>query len=177
MSTLFFLVVSLIGAGLHFAFQRQPRTRTRFVHVLFLWLLIVAVGLQGIFYFLGHAFDADAVAKMIGWPTGSPFQFEIAIANLAFGVLGILCIWFRGNFWYATAIGDVVFYLGDAYGHFVQWFRYGDTAPSNSGLFLYCELLTAFLIIAVMIATRFAPEQAGEKWSEFSALRPLQERR
>ena len=160
MSTLFFLVISLVGACLQLLFQKRPRTAKRIVEVLLLWMLIGCVGLQGLFYFSGHAFEPDLVAKMIGWPTGSPFQFEIAIANLSYGVLGILCIWIRGNFWYATAIGDVVFYLGDAYGHIVQIVRYGDYAPANSGLFLYCEIITALGILALIIAYKLLSRHA-----------------
>ncbi len=44
------------------------------------------------------------VAASIGWPAGSPFQFEVGIANLSFGILGILCLKFMDNFWTATVI-------------------------------------------------------------------------
>ena len=39
---------------------------------------------------MGHTFAADEVAESIGWPTGNPFQTEVAVANLAIGTLGIL---------------------------------------------------------------------------------------
>jgi hypothetical protein len=72
--------------------------------------------LEGIFAFYGHAFMAEQVAQSIGWQP-SLFQFEVAIANLAFGVLGILCLRIRDQFWLATGIGVSVWLLGDAYGH------------------------------------------------------------
>ncbi|MBE2899220.1 hypothetical protein DNK57_00005 [Methanothermobacter thermautotrophicus] len=72
------------------------------------------VGLGSLWAFLGHAFMLDIIATYIGWPTGSPFQLEVAFANLSFGVLGLLSWKFRGEFWMATIIGFSVFYLGAA---------------------------------------------------------------
>jgi len=60
------------------------------------------VGVSSIWAFMGHVFDANAVATVIGWPPDSPFQYEVGIANLAFGVLGLLCLKIRENFWVAT---------------------------------------------------------------------------
>ena len=39
--------------------------------------------------FFGHLFFSDVVADSVGWPRGSPFQHEMAFANLAVGILGI----------------------------------------------------------------------------------------
>jgi len=61
------------------------------------------VGIAGILGFYSHTFNAAATAEFIAWAPGSPFQFEVATANLAFGVLGVLCLWFGGAFWAATA--------------------------------------------------------------------------
>src|SRR6476659_8155319 len=33
---------------------------------------------------------ADDVARSIGWPPGSPFQWEVGVADLGWGVLGVL---------------------------------------------------------------------------------------
>jgi Family of unknown function (DUF6790) len=38
----------------------------------------------------------------------------VAVANLTVGVLGILCYWIRGNFWFATVIATSGWLLGDA---------------------------------------------------------------
>jgi hypothetical protein len=60
----------------------------------------VFLGFSSILAFFGHTFAADEIAAYIGWMPGSPFQFEVAVANLAIGVLGISCVWLRGNFWW-----------------------------------------------------------------------------
>ena len=69
-----------------------------------LWLLVIVVGVGSLYAFMGHTFAADDVARSIGWPPGSPFQFEVALHDLAIGVLGVLSFWLRGDFWIATVI-------------------------------------------------------------------------
>ena len=76
-----------------------------------LWFLVIGVGLGSLWAFMGHAFVADDVAKSIGWPAGNPFQFEVALHNLAVGVLGILCFWLRGDFWIAACCGFFCLWL------------------------------------------------------------------
>jgi hypothetical protein len=74
-----------------------------------LWFLVIVVGFGSLYAFMRHAFVADDVARSIGWPTGSPFQFEVALHDLAVGILGVLCFWVRGDFWSATVIAFAVF--------------------------------------------------------------------
>jgi uncharacterized protein (DUF58 family) len=50
-----------------------------------LWFLVIAVGFGSLYAFMEHAFVADDIARSIGWPTGSLFQFEVALHNLAVG--------------------------------------------------------------------------------------------
>jgi uncharacterized protein DUF6790 len=68
-----------------------------------LWLLVVDAGAIRIFAFVGYAFAADQVAASIGWPAGSGFRPEVGFANLAFCLLGTLCLRIRRRFWLATA--------------------------------------------------------------------------
>jgi hypothetical protein len=160
MFVLIFLVMALVGAGIHLALQKQPRTGQRIVEIFLLWVLVVCVGVNGLFAFYGHAFRADETARMIGWPTGNPFQFEVAIADLVFGILGILCIWIRGTFWYAAGLAGALFGLGAAYGHIVQMVVYGDYAPDNAGLFLYSEIAVALLTLGLLLAYKVLGQRA-----------------
>jgi len=119
----------------------------------FLLAFIVSnVGLQGLFAFIGHFFKADEVARGIGWPTGNPFQKEIAFTNLSMGILGILSIWFRGDFWLATIIGRSVFLWGAAYTHLEDLKGRKNTNIFNAGPVLYFDMLFPFLLIGLFIA-------------------------
>ena len=52
-----------------------------------LWLLVIVVGVGSLYAFMGHTFAADDVARSIGWSPGSPFQFEVALHDLAICLL------------------------------------------------------------------------------------------
>ena len=56
-------------------------------------------------HFIPHVFYADEAAKLIGWPSGNPFQFEVGLHDGAWGILGFLCVFIGGGFWLATALG------------------------------------------------------------------------
>lgn len=135
MISLFYLALALLGATLHFSFSRNNGW-PRFFEIYLLYFLVFCVGVSGLVGAYFHTAFAASTAEKIGWAPGSPFQFEVAMANLAVGVAGILCIWFRGYFWLATIVIASIFIYGAAYGHFVQIAR-GDHAPYNSGVFLY----------------------------------------
>ena len=151
MAGLPFLVLSLVVGAVHLYLDNQPRTKGRVVEIFLLWLLVIAVGIQGIFAFIGHTVFADTTAASIGWPAGNPFQSEVAVANLSVGVLGILCYWMRGNFWNATVIGFSVWWLGDAVVHIRSVVVSANYAPNNAGLTLYMDILMPMILIALLV--------------------------
>ena len=124
--------------------------KIRIVEIFLLSFLVISVGIGSIWAFFGHAFLPAQVAANIGWPV-SPFQLEVAFANLAVGVLGILCYWIRDNFWTATVISSSIFLLGDAYGHIVNIVLFANNASGNSGSVLYMYIFGPIILIALLI--------------------------
>ena len=61
------------------------------------------------------------------------------MADLTVGVVGVLSMKFRGDFWFATANANAVWLLGDAAGHIRQMTMYNNHATNNSGIFLVTE--------------------------------------
>jgi len=147
-------VIVVVGTVVHWLVA-GPRTGRRFAEVLLLWLFVVDVGVAGLMGFYAHTAMAAETAASIGWAPGSPFQFEVAVANLAFGVLGILCVWLRGLWWWATAVGISVFLLGAAYGHVQQIVEAGNRSPGNAGAVLYADILIPLVLLALL---------AGRRW-------------
>lgn len=119
------------------------------VETLLLSFLVVTVGLQGVWGFLGHYFKADEIADYIGWPAGNPFQTEVAFANLAFAVLGLLCIPFRSGFWLATAFGVSVFLLGAASVHVREMREHDNFNLGNAGSIFLTDVLTPIALLAL----------------------------
>jgi hypothetical protein len=147
------LVAVAAATGLHLWLGKRPVTGARVVEVLLLYLLVIFVGVGGLVGFLGHTFKAHEIALKIGWQP-SPFQFEVAVANLAFGVLGILCFWQRGGFRTATGIGSAIFLLGCAYGHLQEMIRQGNFAPYNVGPVLWVNDLAVPSAILLLLWVR-----------------------
>ena len=159
---LIFFVLSFVVAGFHlYRDKQQPRTGRRIAKILLLWLLVINVGLGGIWAFIGHTLFAEQVAESIGWPAGNPFQAEVAVANLAVGTLGILCYWIRGNFWTATVIATSVWLLGAATIHVVEIVAEGNYNPGNAGLIFYLDILSPLLLIALLIYTDLYKQPTG----------------
>ncbi|MFA4877415.1 MAG: DUF6790 family protein [Methanoregula sp.] len=89
-------------------------------------------------------------------PAGSPFQYEVGIANLALGVVGILCYHFRDNFWLATILANAVFLLGDGVGHVRDILLNANYAPMNAGVPLYRDFLFPLAQILLRLMLRKA---------------------
>ena len=73
------------------------------------------------------------------------------MANLAVGILGILCYWMRGNFWIATVIGFSVWWLGDAVVHIRSIVVDANYAPNNAGVTFYLDILVPVFLIALLV--------------------------
>lgn len=127
-----YLAAALAAIAIHLRGDRERRSASRVADVALFYLLVIFAGIGGLMGAVAHTFFAREIALGIGWPPGSPFQFEVAMANLAFGVLGVMCIWNRRGFRTATGVGLAVFLLGCAYGHFKDMLA-GNHAPYNAG--------------------------------------------
>src|SRR6266508_2435823 len=129
------IIVALLSVLLpfvHLGVSRYPRTRARVIHLLLLYALVLDVGVVGlVFGFIPHVFFADKAAQLIGWPPGSPFQFEVGIHDGAWGLLGFLSIWIGGSFWIATGLSLSVFMLEVTYSHIHQMMKEHNFAPYN----------------------------------------------
>ena len=157
----FFLAMVIAATVIHLRVVKAPVARLGIVEALLLYLLVIFAGAGGLMGFLGHTFMAREIALKIGWQP-SPFQFEVAVANLAFGVLGIMCLWQRQGFWTATGIGYATFLLGCGYGHLRDMIVHHNYAPYNVGLVLWLNDLAVPLAILVLLLLRHQNERPRE---------------
>jgi len=126
--------------------------KTPVIETLLFYSIVFLIGLSGLYSFMGHAFNADHVAKFIGWPAGNPFQWEVAVSNLSQAILGFLCIWIRGTFWAATVIVSAVWLLGCGVGHVRQMVKTRNFAPGNAGPPFISDVVKPLVIIGLLIA-------------------------
>jgi hypothetical protein len=112
-----FTLIAVVGASVHLAFSPERRSSgaaiagTYLLHLLFFY-----VGLMGVLTAYAHVFRPVETSASIGWST-SPYEYEVGMADLTVGVLGVLCLRFSADFWLATAIANAVWLLGDAVGN------------------------------------------------------------
>lgn len=130
---MFFLSLTAIFSAVNIIFSKKPRTAANILEIILLYVLVFQIGVSGLIAYAMHVFNGPAVAAMIGWPAGSPFQYEVGMMNLGQGVLGILCIWFRKDFWLATVIVAATTMIGCGVGHIRDLIINANNAPYNAG--------------------------------------------
>ena len=133
----------------------------RIIEIFLISFLVISVGFGSIWAFIGHLFFSAQVAANIGWAPGSPFQSEVAFANLSIGVLGVLCYWIRDNFWTATVISSSIFLLGDAYVHIINTINYSNYAAGNAGSILYMDIIGPIILIVLLITYKSLNENTA----------------
>ena len=118
------------------------------------WILLLPIGVTGLWAAVFHLFFPGIAAADIGWEV-SPFQFEVGMADLAIGATACLSFWRNLDFKAAAVMVSSIFFLGDAVGHVKQMLVAGNFAPGNAGVPFYSDIaLPALAIGLLMIARR-----------------------
>jgi len=143
------LALALIAAG-WLSWTRRHQLGHSFAQTLLAWLLLLSVGAQGIYTFVIHVFFPEQSAANIGWAV-SPFQYEVGIADLTVGVLGVLAFWGNFGFRLAAVIAGVVWYWGDAIGHVKQMIVANNFAPGNAGPWFWTDVFVPMLLLACLL--------------------------
>lgn len=144
-----FLIIYLLGIIaflIHFLKLPLPlRSFKKAIELLLLYELVFFVGVTSFLAFIGLTFMPDVVEKTVNWPS-CPYQQELANVNLAYGVLGIMSIWFRHSFWIAVVVGFSIWILGDAIHHFWDAFQHNNFSEGNVGLLVYTDVFVPILL-------------------------------
>lgn len=156
MPTVLFTLIALIGAAVQIHRQRDRDPRPLPVDTLFVWWVVVALGVGSIVGALFHIFDGAQIAEQIGYTRGDGgFQFENAMGDMAIGVVCVLCHRFRGYFWLAVVIVVAIQFFGDGGGHIYFWLAEDNTQPDNVGVPLFFDFIApVFAIVLYAISWR-----------------------
>ncbi|MGB7292062.1 MAG: DUF6790 family protein [Thermodesulfobacteriota bacterium] len=117
---------------------------------LYRWISLLGAGVVGVYVFFAHAFFSSITAEQIGWQT-SPFQHEVAVANLGFGILCILAFSASYGFRLASVIGISVWLWGDAIVHIRQMIIAKNFSPGNAGPWFWSDVLVPLILIWLII--------------------------
>ena len=144
--------IALLRRG---SFSRQTIGETTFR-----WLALLAVGVSGLYTAMMHIVFPEQSAATIGWAP-SPFQYEVGMADLTVGVLGLCAFRACDGFRLATTIAAVCWYGGDAIGHIRQMIVADNFAPGNAGSWFWTDVALPILLIAALAASRQPAAQAA----------------
>lgn len=148
-----FLFAALLALA-NIAYKKEwhlPRAAEIFLGYILLFLM----GFMSLMAAYMHVFMGPETAAQIGWQPGSPFQFEIGMANLSYGVLGVLAFWIRGRFWDAAIIGWTILLIGCFIGHIIDYLVTGNNAPWNIGVHIWAyDLFLPIIVLGLLYYVR-----------------------
>ncbi len=142
------LVVAIIVAAICYGARGRHAGRSP-AEELFRWVALLGVGVPGLYTFVMHVFFPQISAQEIGWAT-SPFQYEVGMADLTIGVLGVLAFRAGLGFRLATTVAAVCWLGGDAVGHVRQMVIAHNFAPGNAGSWFWTDVLVPAIMVALV---------------------------
>lgn len=144
------LLAFLFAAAMLFAvLRRQGDASER----LLAWILLLPIGVTGLWAGISHVFFPAIAAAHIRWQT-SPFQFEVGMADFAVGATAYIAFWQDLSFKAAAVCGVSIFLLGDAIGYVREMMVAGNFAPGNAGLPFYMDVIYPTLAIILVIIAK-----------------------
>ena len=151
-SRVFFTTLAFIGALFQILITKAPPEKA----FLFNFILF-NIGFGGIFAFMEHYYRFNKGAAKICWQPGEFFRKPIPFFNLFLGILGILCIWFRKDFWTVTVIISSVFIFGHGC---YELGKVQETVVNGNKPFYYTKFVLSFdlffpvALIALLVVDR-----------------------
>lgn len=149
----FGLAMFIVAAGFMLLHRALTHGRVPEFEIIYRWTALFPLGIVGIYSFVMHAFFPEMAAEVIGW-SDSPFQYEVAVADLAFGVLAILSFNASIGFRLAAVIGNTIWLWGDAFGHIRQMLVADNFSAGNAGSWFWMDVWLPPLILICLYKIR-----------------------
>lgn len=130
-----------------------------FAYTLWGEVLFYCVGIGFVYVWYFHAYAQQFTAPSIGWQP-SPFEFELAYAELGLGVVALLSLWRGFEMRLAATLIFSIFSFGAAAQHIHQMIALHNYAPNNAGWVLWFGDITLPIILLLLaLASRDAYER------------------
>lgn len=116
-----------------------------------LWgeVVFYCIGLGFVYAWYFHAFAQKTVAPTIGWKP-SPFEWELAWAELGIAVVALLSLWRGYEMRLAATLAFAVFSLGAAAQHLQQMIVLHNYSPNNAGAVLWFGDIALPLFVLIL---------------------------
>jgi hypothetical protein len=96
---------------------------------------------------ISHIFFGPKISASIGWQW-SPFELEVGLANLGFGIAAVLAASFSPEYALALIIANSVFRVGSGVGHIRNMITDRNFAINNTAILFIDFVVPAFLFWA-----------------------------
>ncbi|MFC5931672.1 hypothetical protein D6T64_05170 [Cryobacterium melibiosiphilum] len=138
-------IVGIIGAGIvtaliQLAIGGFQADFVEWMRVLLLHQFAVSHGLIAVLGFIINVLYPERTAARLGWPSG-PFQVKYGFAQLGLGVMGVLAIWFQGNFWVGVLVTLYIYGLSGLWTHTQEILRARKVTRNVAGVELFNIIL------------------------------------
>lgn len=146
---MWFLLLWALGlgySGIEFWQHGLPQDIHELSRILLLGQFVVTFGLLGIVGMITNVFWANATATKLNWP-GGPFQIKYGFSQLCIGVMGVMCLWFHGNFWAATLVNMYMYGLSGLWTHTQEMVKNKKPDLSNVSNLIMNALYQAFITL------------------------------
>lgn len=145
--SLFLFICSLIAPFLHQVIFNKNNSST-VPELLLKYSLFFNVGCLFFSCSLGQLLYPESIAIDLGW-TFSEFQKELAFSELSVGFLGLICNLFDCQFWLATIISAVIWFIGSAISYLYYSLVYNTSLISKAAFVIYWNIFIALWLIVL----------------------------
>lgn len=157
-------IVLVLGFLLHWLAERRAPGRgpRRTAELMLLWVVVLG-GVWAILAGLSLVGgDSHLSAVSIGYAP-SMYQWEVGWADIAIGVLWVLCVRksLRGQWMTAAVTVLAISFGGDAIGHIMQWSAHNNAAPVNVWSIPYDILQGGLAVLLLVIYRRLGGPSGG----------------
>jgi len=127
-------------------FHKIIHKKTSFYEILYCWIAFLALGITGIYTFIMHGFFPTFTAEIIGWPN-SPFQLQVAIADLGFAFIALLSLRKNHGVRITAMVGNTVWLWGNAFLQARRMTLAQNFDLTNAGSWFYTDMIIPIVII------------------------------
>ena len=138
------IFLPLLFGFLYAHFKKEKRVDAIFVSYIF-----VGIGIQGLASGIMQTFFSQTVIQYVQWPF-SPFILELGLANISYGILGLLSPWMTRGWQTATAFGYAMFLAFTGMRHALEILNRGIN-PGDSGAFAYVDYVMSTILFVLLI--------------------------
>lgn len=130
-----------------------------------LWgeVLFYCVGLGFVYIWYFHAYLEQFTAPLIGWKP-SPFEWELAWAELGLAVIALLSLWRGFEMRLAATLVFAIFSFGAAAQHIQQILALHNYSQGNAGLILWFgDIALPIVVLFLAFVSRDAYERTARR--------------